>query len=285
MATLREIRRQIRSVDNIQKITQAMELVAASRLRKAQAKREAARPYASKIKEFFDRLITVSKDLKHPLISSRKIKKTGLVIIAGDRGLCGGYNQNVFSAAEKFLQKYEPDQVELILVGRKPIDYFETKKWATSLKVQEWGGKIQHAQINELAKTLIDFYLNEQLDEIWLIYTHYINMTTRAIRLEKFLNLEIDAHPIPIKNDYIFEPDPQKIFAELLPLYCTIKIEAALNDAYVSELAARISSMRAATKNAKEMIEKLTLTRNKARQSGITKELIEITSGAESLKG
>lgn len=283
MSTLRDIRRKIQSVNNIQKITQAMELVAASRLRKAQMKVESARPYALKLKEIFDRLIITSKELQHPLISSREVKKIGLVIIAGDRGLCGGYNQNVFNAAEKFLQKYEPDQVELIPVGRKPIDYFETKKWTIPFKIEHWGGKITHSQIKELTETLINFYLNGQLDEIWLVYTHFINMSAREIRVDKFLNIETTPS-IPLKDNYIFEPDPFTIFAEILPRYCTMKIQSALNDAYTSELAARISSMRAATKNAEEMIEKLTIIRNKVRQSGITKELIEIISGAENLR-
>lgn len=283
MASLKDIRRKIQSVVNIQKITQAMELVAASRLRKAQAKVESARPYALKLKEILDRLISTSKELKHPLVTAREVKKTGLVVIAGDRGLCGGYNQNVFTAAEKFLQKHQSDQVEVIPVGRKPIDYFASKKWAIPYKIEDWGGKITHARIEELTNALIDLYLNGQLDEIWIIYTHFINMGLREIRVEKFLNIET-AVSTPLKGTYIFEPDLPTIFAEILPLYCTMKIQTALNDAYTSELAARISSMRAATKNAEEMIEKLTLVRNKVRQSGITRELIEITAGAESLR-
>lgn len=283
MATLRDIRRKIHSVNNIQKITQAMELVAASRLRKAQAKVESARPYALKLKEILDRLIATSKELKHPLIHSREVKKTGLVIIAGDRGLCGGYNHNVFSAAEKFLNKYEPHQVELIPVGRKSVDYFETKNWKIAHKIGEWGGKITHSQIEELTKALLNFYLEGQLDEIWLVYTHFINMSSREVRVEKFLKIETTTS-VTFKNNYIFEPDPLTLLAEILPRYCTMKMQSALNDAYTSELAARISSMRAATKNAEEMIERLTLIRNKVRQSGITRELIEITSGAESLR-
>lgn len=283
MTSLRDIRRKIHSVDNIQKITQAMELVAASRLRKAQAKMETARPYALKLKEILDSLIAMSKENQLPLIASREIRKTGLIVVAGDRGLCGGYNQNVFNVAENFLHKYEPHQVELIPIGRKSVNYFETKKWRISLKIEEWGGKIAYPQIDEFTKTLMNFYLEGQLDEIWLVYTHFINMSAKEIRLEKYLNIETTTEVL-IKDNYIFEPDPATILAEILPLYCTVKIQSVLNDAYTAELAARISSMRAATKNAKEMIEKLTLIRNKARQSGITKELIEITSGAESLR-
>lgn len=283
MATLRDIRRKIQSVGNIRKITKAMEMVAASRLRKAQAKAESSRPYSLKLKEVLDHLISSSDEMQHPLISPREVKKIGLVIIAGDRGLCGGYNQNVFTAAEKFLRKYRPDQVELILVGRKPVDHFERLKWTCSSKLEEWGGKITYAQIEEFAKTLINFYLTGQLDEIWIIYTHYINSGSREVRVDKFLNIDITVSSHQ-NNNYLLEPDASAILAEILPRYCITKIQSVLYDAYASELAARIFSMRAATKNAEEMIEKLTLIRNKVRQSGITKELIEITSGAEHLR-
>jgi F-type H+-transporting ATPase subunit gamma len=283
MTTLRDIRKKIHSVDNIQKITQAMEVVAASRLRKAQAKMEAARPYALKLKEILNRVIGASKELEHPLIHPRETKKIGLVIIASDRGLCGGYNQSVFNAVENFLHQYDPHQVELIPVGRKSVNHFEMKHWTISSKVGEWGGKITYPQIRELSENLINFYLDGQLDDIRLVYTHFINMTAREVRIEKFLNIETSKSSA-LKDNYIFEPDLHTLLSEILPLYCTMKLQSALNDAYTAELAARISSMRAATKNAEEMIEKLTLKRNKVRQSGITKELIEITSGAESLR-
>lgn len=282
MATLRDLRQKIQSVGNIEKITKAMELVAASRLRKAQAKAEASRPYALKLKEVLDRLILASDELKHPLITPRKVRKTGLVVVAGDRGLCGGYNQNVFNAAEKFLQKYDASQAELIPVGRKSFEYFKMKKWPLADKLEEWGGKITYTQTEEFTIKLLSFYLTGQLDEIWLVYTHFINMCAREVRVDKFLNIDI-AISAKSQDYYILEPSALTIFTEILPRYCITKIQSVLNDAYVSELAARISSMRAATKNAEEMIEELTLIRNKVRQSGITKELIEITSGAEYL--
>lgn len=283
MTTLRTIRRKIHSVSNIQKITKAMELVAASRLHKAQAKAEASRPYAVKLKEILDHLIVASDELHHPLIVPRKVKKTGLVIIAGDRGLCGGYNQNVFYAAEKFLKKYESDQVELIPVGRKSVDYFKRKKWAIASKIEEWGGKITYPQIEEFTKNIMNLYLGGQLDEIWLVYTHFIHTGAREVRVEKFLNINPTVST-QFQDNYLFEPDVPTILDEILPHYCITKIQSILNDAYASELAARISSMRAATKNAGEMIERLTILRNKARQFGITRELIEITSAAESLR-
>jgi F-type H+-transporting ATPase subunit gamma len=286
MATLRDLRRKIHSVGNIRKITEAMEMVASSRLRKAKIKAEASRPYALMLKEILDNLIAASDELEHPLITARPVKKTGVVIIAGDRGLCGGYNHDVFNKAEKFLTNYDLAQVELIIIGKKSADYFEHKKWNIVLKIDEWGGKITYFQIEKLAETLMNFYLSGQMDEIWLVYTHFTNMVTRDVKIEKFLNIDkLQEKEKPhFNNYYIFEPDAPAIFAEIIPRYCITKIQAILNDAYASELAARIFSMRAATKNTEEMIEQLTLTRNKVRQSGITQELIEITSGAQSLR-
>lgn len=285
MATLREIRRQLHSVENIRKITQAMEMVAASRLRRAQAKAERSRPYFLKLKEMLESLVSVVTDFVHPLIEKREVKKTGFIVIAGDRGLCGSYNHAVFSAAEKQLERYSPETVELILVGRKAIDYFSGKKWRVNEKIPEWGGKITYQEVEAFTQHVVNRYLAAELDEVWLIYTHYITVATREIRVEKFLNIEPSQREEKTRPiNYIFEPNPEEIFAEILPRYCVTKIQSALNEAYASELAARIFSMRAATKNAEEMIEKLRLTRNKIRQIGITRELIEITSGAENLR-
>lgn len=284
MATLRDIRQKIKSVGNIQKITQAMELVAASHLHKAQAKAESSRPYTLKIKEILAHVIQASDDaLQHPLITQREVKKRGVVIVAGDRGLCGSYNHNVFDVAESFLQEYQSSPVELILVGRKTVVYFREKPWAISTKLEGWGGKITYHQIEEFTRSLINFYLNGQLDEIWVIYTHFINVGAREVRTEKLLDIDIKATE-PFKSNYIFEPDAAQIFAKILPQYFVTRMQSILNTAYASELAARMASMRTATKNAEEMIEALTLVRNKVRQFGITRELIEITSAAESLR-
>lgn len=283
MATLREIRRKLHSVANIEKITQAMEMVAASRLRKAQVKAEMSRPYARKLKEILDKLIAVATEFEHPLVTQREVKKICLIVIAGDRGLCGAYNNTVFSTAEKMLKKYQSEDVDLIPFGRKAADYFSGKKWKIRDKITDWGGKISYLQIETFTKDLIQQYLKEEIDEVWLIYTHYINIASRQVIVEKLLNIDTPKTDKTGSSGYIFEPDASEIFAEILPRYCISKVQTALHEAYASELAARIFSMRAATKNAEEMIEKLTLVRNKLRQSSITRELIELTSGAESL--
>lgn len=260
-----------------------MEMVAASRLRKAQARAEMSRPYAKKLKSILDKIISASIDLEHPLITKREVKKICLIVIAGDRGLCGSYNYTVFSSAEKMLKKYPAEKVDLIPIGRKTIDYFSNKKWKIRDKISDWGGKITYQEIEIFTKKLIEQFLNGEIDEVWLIYTHYINIAARKVMVEKLLNIDPPQSEQTGSASYIFEPSSSEIFAEILPRYCVTRVQTALHEAYASELAARIFSMRAATKNAEEMIEQLTLVRNKLRQSSITRELIELTSGAESL--
>jgi len=285
MATLRDIRKKIRSVENIKQITKAMEMVAAARLRRAQAKAEQSQPYASKMRQILQNLASASTDFTHPLYEQREVKKTGLVVVAADRGLCGSYNTNLFLAADRFLKRYTPDRVELMAVGRKAVDYYRRRKWAIRHRVPEWGGKIAFPQVKTLANQLVSWFLLGELDEVWLVYTHFISIPSRKVVIEKFLNIEKPkTGEKQLTSDYIFEPNPTEIYAEILPRYCVTKIQTVLDEAYASELAARMISMGAATKNAEEMIDHLTLVRNKARQASITKEMLEITSGAEALK-
>jgi len=285
MATLRDIRKRIRSVENIKQITRAMEMVAAARLRKAQAKAEQAQPYASKMRQILENLATASSEFTHPLYQQREVKRTGVVVIAADRGLCGSYNSNIFQVADRFLKRAGQDKVELIVVGRKAVEFYRRRKWTIKKRVPEWGGKITFQQTKNLTHELVDWFITGELDEIWLVYTHFISIPSRKVVLEKFLNIEKPkSEERKIITDYIFEPDPAEIYAEILPRYCVTKIQTVLAEAFASELAARMISMGAATKNAEEMIENLTLVRNKVRQAAITKEMLEITSGAEALK-
>lgn len=282
MTTLRDIRRRLRSVENIKKITDAMERVAAARLRRAQAKAEQSRPYASKIKEILENL--ASKEAIHPLFEKRETKKIGLVVISADRGLSGSYNSTILSAANRFLKKYNSDQVELILIGRKALEHFRGKEWKIRDQKTKWGGKITYLEIEQISNNLVNWFLTKEFDEIWIIYTRYITVMSGKVIVEKFLNIEKSATTAkPVNLNYIFEPSPEKILAELLPRYCITRVQTALNEAYASELAARIVAMRMASKNSEEMITRLTLLRNKMRQSSITKEMIEISLGANEI--
>lgn len=284
MATLREIRNRLRSVENIKQITKAMEMVAAARLRRAQMKAEQMNPYAAKLKEMLENLAI--SHANHPLFLQRPVKKTGIVIIAADKGLCGSYNNNIFLKANKLLKEYKENEVELFVVGQKAINHYQNKKWRIDYQKPMVGEHITLSQIKTLTNQLVNGFLEGLMDEVLLVYTHYINVFSRKVVVEKFLNIgrieseEKNKHPIA----YIFEPSPTKIYAEILPRYCLTKIQHIFYEAYASELAARIVSMKTAHKNADDLINKLTLTRNKVRQASITKEMLEITSGAEGLK-
>lgn len=279
MATLREIRKRLRSVENIKQITKAMEMVAAARLRKAQAKAEHSRPYIIKMKDILEKLASSSGG-KQPLMEQRDVKKTGLFIVAADKGLCGSYNTNVFSAADRFLKNYNQENIELMLMGRKAIEHFHTKKWKIRYQFSLDGEKQDIRHVKELANQLISWFLAKELDEVWIIYTHFMTILSRKVLVEKILNIEPPNKTLGSSN-YIFEPAADEIFTEALPHYFVSKLNTVLDEAYASELASRIISMRTATKNAEDMIYSLTLTRNKVRQAGITKEMLEIINGAE----
>lgn len=278
MTTLRDIRRRLQSVENVKKITDAMERVAAARLKRAQSKAEQSRPFAKKLTEILQNLS--SGNSSHPLFEKRKVKKTGVVIFSADRGLSGSYNATLLSKADEFLKNYKKSNVELILLGRKAIEHYKRSGFPIRHEKQEWGGKIKLAEIQELTDLITKSFLSGELDEIWLIYTSYISIFNRKVTIEKFLNIAKPENEKPPSN-YIFEPNEEEILHAILPRYLLVKIQAAFHEAYASELSARIIAMRMASKNSSDMIQRLTLVRNKVRQASITKEMIEISSGAE----
>ncbi|MCE2982126.1 MAG: ATP synthase F1 subunit gamma [Parachlamydia sp.] len=284
MTSLRDIRRRLNSIKNIQQLTKAMEMVAASRLHQVQQKIRHARPYVAKIKEILDDLNGSSLEFTHPLLEQREVKKIGVVIIGADMGLSGSYNKDIFSAANKFLLSKAGMPIELLLVGKKAFEYFSKREWPIFYTLPHWGEKLKEADIKTFASQLVSWYTLGNFDEIWFVYTHYVNMMSRKVLTEKFLNLAPTQQEKRQNKEYLFEPSAQDIFSELLLRYCLSKVHTVLNEAYASELAARIFAMKTATSNADDMIEKLTLVRNKVRQAGITKEMLEITSGSEGLK-
>lgn len=283
MANLREIRTRLRAISNIQQITKAMELVAASRLHKAQERALGSLTYTNKLKEILEnQLLTVNN---HPFFIQSTVKKIGVIIIASDKGLCGSYNNVVLRESDKFLIKYPSNASELILVGRKAIDHYRNRHWHIRETFSDWGGKITPDEIKRLSMPLMDSFLTGDLDEVWIIYTSYINFFARKVTIKKLLNIErTEKKESLVTLDYIFEPSSEEIFDDLIPRYFLNQFQTALHQAWASELAARTLSMRQAIKNAEEMKEKLTLLRNKIRQAGITREMAEIASGAEGLK-
>jgi len=287
MSTLRDLRRRIRSVQGTQQITKAMEMVAAAKLRKAQSKVESSRPYASKIQAMLDNLTQATTSLAHPLLEKREVKKVGLVVVTSDRGLCGSYNNNVIHEADEFLKGYQKDKIVLIIIGRKGYIYYLKRPWEIRSKYIGLAGNLILPDVKNITNDLVNLFLSGEVDEIYFSFTRFLSATTHKVTTEKFLNIEsqMRAEDKGGLVDYIFEPDPQKIFSSLLPNYCMTRVQMALAESFASEHSSRMISMGAATKNAEEMIDHLTLVMNKLRQASITKEMLEITTGAEALKG
>ncbi|MFA6915836.1 MAG: ATP synthase F1 subunit gamma [Parachlamydiales bacterium] len=285
MTTLRDIKKRLHSAANIQHITKAMEMVAAVRLRKALNKLELFRPYAEKMHQMLQQLARASNEVSHPLFEERTERKKGVLIITADKGLCGAYNNNVIQAAEKLLRKDEYSGAVLFLVGNKAIEHFKKQPWEIKFSMRDLSNKMNASEVEKLSSFLVEGFLKREWDEITIVYTIFKNILSRQIRIDNFLPIskgEIDATAPSI--DYIFEPSAEEIYSVLIPRYCFTRLMKVLSEAQVSELGARVTAMKAATKNADEMIEKLTLIRNKVRQAGITKEMLEITAGAEGLE-
>lgn len=283
MSNLKDIRRQLRSVENIKKITDTMERIALARLRSAQEKAEQSKPYLTKLKEILEHLLADSKP-SHPLFEKRAAKRIGVVVVSADRGLSGSYNTNIFQASDRFLKKFNPDQIELILLGRKSIEYYKKRPWKIRDQIERWSEKSTFEVISKFTDKLIHWFSSKELDEVWLIYTQYISMMRRNVVVEKFLNIgNMDTSQTKTVN-YILEPDLEAILKQILPRYCSSRIQAVLHESYAAELAARVIAMQTASKNSEEMIINLTLTKNKIRQTDITREMLEITGGAEGLK-
>jgi len=286
MPSLRDLRRRIKSVSGTQQITKAMEMVAAAKLRKAQSRVESSRPYASKMQSMLENLTKAASSFVHPLFEKREVKKVALVIISSDRGLCGSYNSNIYRAADEFLKKYEREKVVLVTIGKKGYVHYSKRPWEIRLQYLDLGGNLVLSQVKGITNDLVNLYLFGEVDEIYFLYTKFLSAMTHRVTLEKFLSIENEKEREEKRAylDFIFEPNAEKIFSSLLPNYCTAKVQMALAESFASEHSSRMISMGAANKNAEEMIEHLTLVRNKLRQASITKEMLEITTSAEALR-
>jgi F-type H+-transporting ATPase subunit gamma len=291
MSNLRLLRRRIRSVQNTQQITKAMEMVAAAKLRRAQGRALAARPYAAKITEVLGNLAGAASELDHPLFKAREPKTVALVVVTADRGLCGSYNANLVRTAEQRLRKnaaatHDLKSIQLVLVGKKGRDYFRRRRYPVLSVHTPVPAEASIEFARTLTQELIDRFVSGEVDRVELMFTRFISALQRRVVVETFL--PVGATPAEGRvagGGTIFEPDAESIFAELLPRYATAKLFAALADALASEHSARMVAMGSARKNAGELLDLLVLRRNRLRQAVITKELLEIVGGAEALKG
>jgi F-type H+-transporting ATPase subunit gamma len=292
MSTLRALRRRIRSVQNTQQITKAMEMVAASKLRRAQSRALSARPYAVKISEMLGNLAGAASELDHPLFKAREVKNVALVLVTSDRGLCGAYNANLLRAAEHRLRATPPAGsgpavTSLVLVGKKGRDYFRRRKYPVLAAHTPLPTEASLEFARTLTEDLIARFLAGEVDRVEVMFTRFVSALNRRVVVEPFLPVGASRarEDAPAKGgDTIFEPDAESIFAELLPRYATAKLFAGMADALASEHSARMIAMGAARKNAGELIDLLTLQRNRLRQAMITKELLDIVGGAEAIQ-
>jgi F-type H+-transporting ATPase subunit gamma len=283
MANVRDIRRRIRSAKNIQQITRAMKFVSAARLRKAQDKVIAARPYARQMLAVLNSLATRVPEQSHPLLAVRGDDKIELVVITADRGLCGAYNTNIIRQAVEFLNQHKDRQVELNILGKRARDYFRRRSYAIRHEATNVLQKPSFADAAAIAKDLIDQFVNGATDQVWLVYNEFKSVVQQRVVVEPLLPIRRLEHPDDLSRlDYLYDEPPATIFKNLLPRHVEAQIFRALLEAAASEQGARMTAMEAATNNAAEMIEGLTLYANKVRQAGITRELIEVVSGAVS---
>ncbi len=287
MATLRDVKKRIKTVKSTARITKAMEMVAASKLRRAQQRVEQAKPYAQKLDEMLSHLATASTgEIVHPYFEEREVKKRTVVIISSDRGLCGSFNTNVFRNADRWLRENDGVETEIVAVGKRSFDYYKKRQWPISDTYDDWSGQLDYDRAREIVASLTERFVSGETDEIVLIFTRFLSMVKYQLCIEKYLPVarpdvtEEDTGP---SNEYIFEPTSEDIYAALMPSYATTKMVTALTESFASEHGSRMIAMGNATKNAGEMVQTLTLDYNKARQGQITKELAEIVGGAEAL--
>jgi len=290
MASLKDIKKRIASVKSTQQITKAMKMVSASKLRRAQEAVVAARPYADKMADVLSSLALRVDAESNPLLAVRDKGKALVVLITGDRGLCGGFNVNISKAAERFIREKGQDyeSYELLIVGRKGNDYLKRRSGMVITKVYEnlVGTKqVSYPTGALLGQEVIDLYRSGEYDGVFLVYNAFQSVMTQTLTVAQLLPI------VPKKvdegaqvTDYIYEPNAKNVLEEILPKHIEVQIFRSLLESSASEHGARMTAMDSASKNASEMIGKLTLQYNRARQAAITKELLEIISGAESIK-
>lgn len=281
MPALIDIRRRIRSVKSTQQITKAMKMVSAAKLRRAQEAMFAARPYARKMMEVLNSLASRADPEMHPLLQERGFDRVLLVVITGDKGLCGAFNANIIRTASRFIADRRGGHVELSLVGRKGRDVLRRR----GLKVRsERVGVFQalrYSTARALAGELIEAYTSAEVDQVYLVYNEFKSVIQQRIVVDRLLPIERHIlRPAEPALDYVYEPDAGAVFAAILPKHVEVQIWRALLESQAAEHGARMSAMDSATNNASEMIDRLTLYMNKVRQAAITKEIIEVVSGA-----
>ena len=291
MPTQLDIKRRIRSVKNTQQITRAMKFVAAARLRRAQERAFAARPYARAVSRLVHSVALRVPQSTHTLLERREEKRILLLAVSGERGLCGAFNANVIRRTLEFAREHSAQNPSLIVLGRKIRDAMRKQRWKIIAEHVDVTGRPSLGAAEEISKDVISLYESGEIDAVYIVFNEFKSVLAQILRLEKLLPIEPDrvlageeaqekSKEEPI--DYLYEQPPGEILGHLLPRYVQVQIFRALAESAASEHAARMTAMDSATNNAGELIDKLTLYMNKVRQAAITKEIIEVVSGAAS---
>jgi len=287
MLSTRQIRRRIRSVGNIERLTSALKMVAGARLRRLQQRVEAGRAYADKMQEIMRRLAAHAGEVEHPLLEVREPARRGLVVMSSMRGLCGSYAHNIHRLGEAQLKEIVEEGREpvLITVGRKGREYFSRRGYRISQSFDRLSAESSHAEIRVTAERLRKMYEEKEVDRLEIAYTRFLSVGRQAATVTQLLPLPRPEEREVGEGEYIFEPPPAELFRLLLPRYIDDTFRHFLSQATASEQAARAMAMSQASENAREMTEKLTLQYNKSRQASITAELLDVVAGAEAQKG
>jgi len=291
MPTQLDIKRRIRSVKNTQQITRAMKFVAAARLRRAQERAFAARPYARAISRLVRSAAVRVPEDAHALLRRREEKRLLLLTVSGERGLCGAFNANVIRRTLEFLREHAQENPVLIVLGRKIRDAMRKQRWKIVAEHVDITARPDLASAAEITKDVISLYESGEVDAVYLVFNEFKSVLTQNLKLEKLLPIEPDpalagedaaAQSSEMPVEYLYEQPPAELFGRLLPRYVQVQIFRALAESAAAEHAARMTAMDSATNNARELIDQLTLYMNKVRQAAITKEIIEVVSGAAS---
>jgi F-type H+-transporting ATPase subunit gamma len=287
MANLKDIRKRIGSVKNTQKITRAMKMVATARLRKAQDGIKSMRPYSYRMRDVIGQLAARADFSEHPLLAQREQRNVELLLFTSDRGLCGGFNSSVNRTAERYIAENgsKHESIALDIIGRKGQEYFKNRPVDTNRYFEEVLTNVSLTKSAEIAEHVITNFIENKLDAVYCVYNEFKSALSQSVVVEQLLPVV----PAPMEegrnSEFIYEPSKQNIMDAVLPRHLTVQIYRMTLESVASEMGARMSAMDAATKNAGELIDRLTLQYNRARQAAITTELMEIIGGAEALKG
>ena len=285
MANLKDIRDRIKSVKSIEQVTNAMKMVAAAKMRRAQENMEKARPYSSRLAEMLESLIPEIDRSLMPELNVRPVERTMFMVITADRGMAGAFNHNVLREAHQGIDAVGKENADIYCIGKKACGYFKNRNYPIALEVKEFWNALSYEHAMKFGAEIVSRYVKGQVDQVQVIYNRFVNVAHQEIRIETFLPMSYDPEKkdASYRPERLFEPSKEAVVKSIIPRYLNTQIWQFLLESYASEQAARMVAMENATSNAQDMIKDLTLQFNKARQTAITTEMLEIVSGAEAL--